>query len=358
MISTALSLLVGGAIAGAGGGSVALCEGDTYYDCHLLCGGTLVAPNLVVTSRHCADPTRIDSLDCASYRFSGQTKAPSTIWVTAASPISNGATFHQGTRWGLPRPLGCGHDLAFLTLGDAMPEVAPAAPAIAHDAVATLGASELQVVGYGRSGPGGALDGVRRHAPAHVLCLGGRDACTTVPGGRELLPTELAVDVQVCGGDSGSGVMAPDGALLGALARTIGGSSECAYGVYTRLDPHALLLARSARSAATAGGYAPAPWVEGLTAGGNGGGVAPRAFGASCDDDVDCASGACRTYDGGLAWSCARTCDGSCRCRDGFCFAEPATPDDGGCRAARGPAADGALAFALALALVRRARRA
>jgi uncharacterized protein (TIGR03382 family) len=158
-----------------------------------------------------------------------------------------------------------------------------------------------------------------------------------VPGGRDLLPSEVAVDIEVCPGDSGSGLLAPDGTLIGSLARSIGGTNGCAHGVYTLLDQHALLLGRVATAA---GG---APWVASLGT--------PHEYGGSCDDDADCATGtSCRTDDGGLTYSCAK------KCGDAYCFASSPAPDPGGCHAS--PNADtGALACFFLLAVLWRRRR-
>ena len=339
-------LIVNGTVTQDPKSSVALCEGDTFYNCRLTCGGTLLGPNLVVTSRHCADVMQLDSLDCSTYRFSGALKSASSIWVTAASPVSNDASFHQGLRWSIPRALGCGHDLAFLTLKDSVPadQATPEAPATTHDAVSALASASLTVFGYGRTGPNAPIDPERRRTTASVLCIGGRDSCKSVAGGRDLLEQEFAVDAQVCPGDSGSGVFSPAGLLLGPLARSIGGSNVCAFGVYTRLAPHGLLLARTATTAAGLGAYATPSWAGALERAGNSPKLAPKAFGAPCDDGADCDSGECRSNDTGLTWSCATTCTGGCAatCRhlpDGdFCFDEPVTPASSGCHVVAGRA--------------------
>jgi hypothetical protein len=363
-------LLVNGALTQEPRSSVALCEGDTFYGCRVTCGGTLVAPNLVVTSRHCADVAQLDTLDCSTYRFSGTLKPATSVWITVASPVSNDATFHQGLRWDIPRALGCGHDLAFLTLKNLVPaaEATPQLPATADDAVRALGAAALDVYGYGRVGPDAPIDPRRRHVTASVLCIGGRDPCKTIAGGRELEDEEFAIDADVCPGDSGSGVFAPGGALLGTLARSIGGSNVCAFGVYTRLAPHGLLLARAATAAASLGAYAPPAWSAALERAGNSPTVAPRSFGAPCDDAADCNSAECRSYDDGLAWTCARKCADGCStaCRHtaggDFCFAEAPAPEASSCgvTAKAATPVEGHLTLALvfaAWALVRRTRR-
>lgn len=368
--------LVDATVAPAPSYALALCEArsnDSYFGCTPMCGATLIAPNLVVTSRHCADVQQIDSLDCSTYAFGGTLKPTSSIWVTAASVVANEAKFHRGFRWFVPSARRCGHDLAFLVLEDAVSEseAVPVVPAVARNVLAGLSGRELDVFGYGGTGLD-ASTGTRRTRSAQLLCVGGRDECTSIPGARGLYPSEFVLDVTVCPGDSGGGAFDDEGRLLGTLARSVGPSSPCAFGVYTTFAEHSLLLAESARMAAARGGYPLPAFVEEAERQGNSDQHPVKGFGAPCDSDADCNSGRCRSFDNGLAWSCVRPCsegcsDGDCRTvSDGeACFARDEEPSsEGGCSVVRRrPAMRGvALAClaspALAWALARRRRTA
>ena len=340
--------------------AVALCVGEQSLGCRVVCGGTLVAPNLVLTARHCGGTHPPEAIDCATDHFDGPLLPPTTVWITAAAVVSERATFHRGARWHTPLATACGHDLALLTIEDgvAPSEAAIAKPLLTEDAVTAAASTTLMVDGYGQTAADVPSDGARRERNTHLLCLGGRDACSALPEGPSLLGSELAVDALVCPGDSGSGLRDPSGSLLGPLGRSIGGTSPCGHGVYTRLSSHALLIARAARDANVA-----APWVDEAERAGNGGGPA-RTFGASCDDAADCASGACASYDGGLSWSCATPCTDDCRgtChaqagRD-LCFADAPVVGAGGCRAAaHDPTIGAPLGIGIAGVLVSALRR-
>ena len=208
------------------------------------------------------------------------------------------------------------------------------------------------------------LEGVR------VLCIGGRDACTSKAGPNGLFDNEVLVDAIVCSGDSGGGVhIAETGRVVGAFARIVDPKPDgCGSGVLTRVDRHRLLLARAARRAAGLGGYDPAPWVARAETLGND--DPARGLGASCDADEDCAGGACVSFDGGKHRTCSTACG---QCPEGFeCRAaenasycarvSPPPPASSGCRAVHATTPEEIAWLTLAVAfgtmiLARRLRR-
>src|SRR5438445_9013108 len=56
-----------------------LCVGS---QCNEVCTATLIAPNLVVTARHCVVSTPLDTVDCATTNFSGN-RAGTSFYVTS-----------------------------------------------------------------------------------------------------------------------------------------------------------------------------------------------------------------------------------------------------------------------------------
>lgn len=330
--------IVGGAPAPAALNSLSICELTAdESDCLSSCGATLIAPNLALTARHCAAVASAQPLDCKTYRFDGQVRPADRVYVSASAAIGDGGARFRGARWDLPLATSCGHDLALLVLAEPVPSsvAMPAEPKVADDTVSR--SETLTMFGFGRTSPDVPSDGVRRSSTANLLCRGGIDPCSSVPGGSELLPSEFAMNAEVCTGDSGSGAFAGP-LLVGTLSRTIGGTPTCGYGVYGTVTAHRLLLARAARSAAEAGKYELPSWVAIAEAAGNGGGVAARAFGAPCDGDRDCASNLCRSDDAGFSWQCVSTCADAC-CKatnDGsYCFRGQSPSPDDGCHASR-----------------------
>jgi hypothetical protein len=328
--------MVNAALAPDASFAVALCNGERWVTCSAHCGGTLIAPNLVLTSRHCADTEDVEQLNCRTYRFRGELVPPARVWVTSGAQVSSTQKYSGGKRWWVPLSAGCGHDLALLEL-DAPLESAIALPLVAHDAVERSRDAGFDLYGYGGTGDAAGSDSQRRHVHADVFCVAGLESCSSITNGEPLFPGEFVVNANVCAGDSGGGAFDTQGSVLGTLARSVGSTQPCSYGVYTRLSGHTLLIARAARAAAEAGAYPAAAWVANAERSGNSRDIPARSFGSPCDGDEECESGLCRSDDEGLTWSCVSTCSG-CRgrCRStpagDFCFAESSPPPDDGCR--------------------------
>lgn len=304
--------IVGGAVDTDARFAVAICEGDDARSCSLTCSGALLAPNLVLTARHCLAHSGGDDLDCATDVVGNTRITPSQIWVTAATEIA-GAKFVGVERWDLPASrAACGHDLAILTLAQSIAEseAQPVAPLLRRGPnVGGLGRSAaIKVVGFGAATTS-TTGGLRRSRAVELSCFA--DDCAAL--GQDLMPSEFLSAGTACPGDSGSGAfVGPSHDVLGVLSRTLGASSGCGIGVYSRLDQHALLLARAARAAATSGGYATPSWALEAETLGNAGGGSVGDWNAPCDADIDCRSGLCRSSDDGRRYACTVACDSGC----------------------------------------------
>jgi MYXO-CTERM domain-containing protein len=360
-----------------------------------LCSGALLAPNLVVTARHCVSQLASDTIDCATSTF-GSTLSAANVRVTNAATIGQHA-YQAVSQVIVPTGPGsasvCGNDIALLILQKAIASSGWVTPALSppitdHSTYST----EVTAIGYGVTSAGdttGVTAGTRRIVKNVAIgCIPGdttRADCFAAGSGWQGVITAgefVSGDESTCQGDSGSAAF--DQAqfdqgkwvALGILSR--GGVNDeatmCVDPIYTRLDAWGSLIADAARQAAAAGGYAVPQW-----AGGTNSFQSFIADGSACAADAQCSSGNCVSTDNKnfvCASPCSSSCPGQFACVGGFCFPTTSTvsaqdsppPSSGGCSVAPRPAPGtpavelGALALTgaatVAFARRRRARRA
>ena len=318
------------------------------------CSGVLVAPNLVLTARHCVSKTEEGNIGCQSDGTPivgggvlGDYK-PGQLKVLLGSQLANdfaaiGMTIMHPDVTNL-----CDNDIAMLVLDKAI----AGNPTIAQlrlDTMPNIG-DTIRAVGWGTSNNSSGIERRKRDNIA-IIDVGPDDS--TGLGDRE-----LAIGEGICSGDSGGPAFDEvTKAVVGVVSRGGNGApynpqtdpqyTPCvdsgpyhANNIYTRTDGFKdFILSGFAAAGAD-------PWVEG--------GPDPRKakFGVACTTGDDCRSALC------VQGICSEPCD-STFCPDGYscqvvsgasvCTVPP--PKTGGCSAAPGSTHSAGTALLLLLLL-------
>ncbi|MFO0678224.1 MAG: S1 family peptidase [Polyangiaceae bacterium] len=299
-----------------------------------ICSGALIAPNLVLTARHCVAEVGSESVNCDTDEF-GATTSPSNLVVTTDNAISQTAKIYRARKvFTPPATKFCGNDIALIMLSTSVPatEATPIVPAV-YAPITDHSKFDMKytAIGYGVTAPNSSNSaGTRRFKEnISIQCIPG-DAlfdCGDLTG-APLTPNEFVAGAGTCQGDSGSSAYeqksftAGAPISLGVLSR--GGSSrtQCMDAIYTRVDSWRDLVISAAVEAAQTGNYTPPSWTNSTwtppptpdagtptkpDAGSTTKPTKPKDDGAACSADGECASGYC--LDDGQG---GKVCDAGC----------------------------------------------
>lgn len=397
-IGTQSSAIQGGTADTTRSYSVGVCVGGTTNgDCPFVCTGTLIAPNLVVTARHCVQDVPNPAAVKCTDRFGG---SHGTARVTTHHRLNQGTTGWHGVRKiYVPRDGDevCGNDIALLILSDnvAPSEAKPVTPAVQYSLLSAENRfRRLTAIGYGKTSPAANDSGTRRilqNIP--VACIPGHASLDCGSLSDRITKTEFYTGDGTCGGDSGSGALEQSSfdrgepLVFGVLSRGGEEDDTCVGGVYTRLDSWREFIVNVATEAATTGGYATPAWTvasgeeEDGGVSSNGTNTNLATLGQACAKDAECRSGTCAPLDGTskskvcseacISAQTPSTCQDGYVCRSGFCYAASngttttTTTTSSGCALAASKEGEstapwkalGWAAFALGGLLARRTRR-
>lgn len=198
-----------------------------------LCTGAVVAPNVVLTARHCVTKNTTASVACDEEGRSANgphvlgDEAPATIGIyTGASPSFSRRPVALGRA--VISPQGgylCDADIALVVLDRALP-IDPLPVRLA--AKAEVGES-IRAVGYGQNDASVAIGTRFRREGVRVLAQGKGLSPSRTPLGLH----EFEVGTSICQGDSGGPAISEStGAVIGVVSR--GGKCEDDFGhIYT-----------------------------------------------------------------------------------------------------------------------------
>jgi S1-C subfamily serine protease len=208
-----------------------------------LCSGALVAPNLVLTARHCVSRavTATPSCDARGRSHNGDHLAedvdPSSIAIYTGTQVRPDVDMPVARAVRTLHPTGqvlCDSDVAFLVLDRTIPN----ATILSMRLHAPVEAGDMVVpVGFG-GGPSNVVGHKVARQKSTVLATGPSANAAT---GAVLGPREFEVDRATCRGDSGGpAIDIMSGEIVGVVSR--GGScSATGNHVYTRVDAYSRL---------------------------------------------------------------------------------------------------------------------
>jgi hypothetical protein len=305
-----------------------------------LCTSTLIAPNLLLTARHCVSPNTGDEHVLCGDSDLGTPYPPRAFVATNdPQPSENSPLFHAAeVRVPDSGTDTCGYDVALIILDENVPAglATPAVPRIDRE----VQPGELYTaVGYGENDAGLPTATRLEREGLSVACQPG--SC-----GEGVESTEFLGETGICSGDSGGPALDADGKVVGVVSR---GGQGCDTPVYSTVTAWYDLVIDTAKDAAALGGYEAPFWV---TTGSSdpppllGDGGAPSelaAEGDSCSDTAACQSGLVCYASGPQADArCMATCSATADCGAGLvcqpagnvslCVAPTGHGDDsGGC---------------------------
>ncbi|MBX3187257.1 MAG: trypsin-like serine protease [Labilithrix sp.] len=246
-----------------------------------VCSGTLIAPNLVLTARHCVVvPDGNDAVSCSD-KF-GKSVQPNALFVTTEPNLFRAKNYYAATEIITPTATNfCGNDIAIVILEQNIPdsEAEPATPVVQFKMTdeSKIGGT-VTAMGYGITSPTANDSGQRRiRENIGILCIPGSPTleCEGQLARFSDSPAEFITEGYVCSGDSGGGAFDQksftNGSpyVLGALSRGPQTESKCLAAIYSRTDAHADMIIEAGNKAAEQGGY-PAPnWTKPLNADGS-----------------------------------------------------------------------------------------
>jgi V8-like Glu-specific endopeptidase len=270
------------------------------------CTASLIAPNLLLTARHCVSGGEHDNIMCGRAAL-GNVVPGNSVAVTNAAILDSSSVFHRGADVRVPAEGNdtCGFDVALIILEDLVPgsEAMPAVPRIDRNATA---GEPYVAIGYGQDETGAQTPGRMLRDGLTVACDVG--SCPNFG----VASTEFVGESGVCQGDSGGPALDADGKIVGVVSR---GADPCEQPVYSSVASWSEWITATALDAAAAGGYDPPFWALSGTSDPP---IGVLGEGDACTAGDACAAGlVCFYAKDPNAARCTATCGESTECSSG-----------------------------------------
>jgi hypothetical protein len=218
-----------------------------------LCTGALIAPNVVLTARHCVTKNITSSVSCDENGLSANGEHVSGdedpkaigIYVGALPSFAKPPTSVARAIVAPSGPYLCDSDIALIVLAKPINDVAPLM--VRTRGVARAG-EIVRAIGYGQNDASSPIGTRFRRPGVEVLAQGKAVSASKTPLGTH----EFEVGKSICQGDSGGPAISEDtGAVIGVVSR--GGGCDEEFGhIYTTTAGFEQLFARAFEIAGTA----------------------------------------------------------------------------------------------------------
>ena len=289
-----------------------------HNDYASFCTSTLIAPNLLLTARHCVSEGGSDEVVCGASEFTNEVPGD-TIFSTNDPVPAEDSPWFRGLDVRVPEEGNdtCGFDMALIILSSSVPP-SVATPAIPRIDLPVQEGESYVAIGYGNTSDVDNTGGTRMILDElEVQCAPGACRSTAIES------TEFLGETGICSGDSGGPALDMNGKVVGVVSR---GSDGCETPIYGTVSAWRDWLMASAVDAAAIGGYAAPYWAtsgssdapvvdhdppEPLPEGGG--------DGHACSQPADCLSGFACYFDADPADAvCRSSCSATSDCTGGL----------------------------------------
>jgi hypothetical protein len=323
-----------------------------------VCSGSLVAPNLILTARHCVTATPDLGFSCDTSGNGtdggalGADYEPSSVFVYVGldapgeltSPAGQATRFFHDDATNV-----CNHDLALLEVSPPITGV----PIATLDLDSTLSAGQaLTAVGWGVTGDGGPPGERQQLGSIPILAVGP----ATQASGYDLGPSEFDVGQSICQGDSGGPALDAANAIVGVVSRGGNGADAASP------NPATTCVGAGTVNIYTETAAFRDVILNAFAAVGSVPTLVEVAMGESCTSSGECTSGLCAVVDDDAGMTCTQDCKSEacpsgfrCDTASGAALCAP-SPESSGCASgsrARSPAGDGSVMLVFVVLLGR-----